>query len=215
MDHLAKLLDLSSPATWPAPPRDTVHEVLGEWGPVGAELADLLLVRNGCYAFVSAFHLFGIAAEPTDHPADLVAWNSPTHWRSEYADLADGYLFFAEDVFGSQFALPATGDAVLLFDPETGTTTHFATTLAAWATTLFDDPAYHTGYPLAQAWQEHHGALPSDTRLLPKIPFFVGGKYEVDNLFPSDSATGMRTRAAVAAQIKDLPNGTTITFRTT
>ncbi len=67
-------------------------------------------------AFENALHLFPLDAAPKGH--DLIHWNSNTLWRSDYDDMAVGYFFFAQDIFGEQFSL--WDEQVWRFDPETG-----------------------------------------------------------------------------------------------
>ncbi|GLW92710.1 SMI1/KNR4 family protein [Actinokineospora globicatena] len=210
MDHLEKLLRAASGPTCPAASGDDLAELLPEWGRVGGELASLLGWRNGFYGFLSALHLRGLGGET---PAGLVGWNSAGCWREAFGGLADGRLYFAEDIFGFQFAIAAGGEAVVAFDSETGQVEEVADSLDGWAEVILEEPEYRTGFPLARAWQERNGALAAGTRLFPKLPFFAGGKYKIENLYASDAVTGMRARGSIAVQIKDLPDGTRIEFQ--
>jgi len=141
---------------------------------------------------------------------DLGRWNEDHLWRSGYQDMADGYLFFAEDVFGGQFAIK--DGTVFSFDPETGEVDVMAQTMESWAAVLLDDYEVNTGYPLAHEWQVHNGALPDGIRLIPKRPFVLGGDFLVENLYPLGSVQGMRLRAELAHQLRDLPDGATVNF---
>jgi hypothetical protein len=44
-----------------------------------------------------------------DGVMDPETWNLPGTWRDIYQDMANGHLFFAEDVFGDQFCLKQGG----------------------------------------------------------------------------------------------------------
>ena len=206
MDPTEKLLRIASPPLLKGPVRMPVAPAVG-----GARLAELrrLLERvNGFYAFESALHV--LPAGQSGGVMDLATWNAPELFRSHYGDLADDYLFFAEDIFGGQFAL--AGDAVVLFDPETGDVEEIGTDLEHWAARLLDDYAYLTGHPLAHAWQEAHGKLAPGVRLLPKRPFVLGGRFELDNLYALDAAQGMRLRGDLARQLRGLPDGAKVRF---
>jgi hypothetical protein len=119
-------------------------------------------------------------------------------------------LFFAEDAFGCQFCI--ANDKVNLFDPETGQFEELAETLDSWAKIIVGDYEYRTGYPLAHEWQIQNQPLQPGTRLLPNIPFVLGGKYELENLHVGGDAEGMVFRANIANQIKDIPDGGQITL---
>jgi hypothetical protein len=196
--RLAKLLSIASGALAPSPV-DRPSLLVGAHG---AELWALLTARNGFYAFERALHVF-----PSGGPGvqTLEHWNAPDAWRSHYRDLADGCVFFAEDVFGGQFVLK--GEAIHTFDPETGETEQIAADLEAWAGAILDDYALLTGHRLASAWQAEHGALPPGQRLLPRTPFVIGGAFELTNLYAADAVKGMQFRGDFAIQIRDVPEG--------
>jgi hypothetical protein len=186
-------------------------ELDSNFGRLGDELSDLLRTVNGFYAFESALHVF--PASSTKHTIDLATWNDQALWRDSYRGMADGYLFFAEDVFGGQFAVKDQG--VFRFDPETGDAEAMASSIDEWASLILADFEVETGYPLAHEWQARNGAIREGFRLLPKTPFVLGGGYEVENLYALDSAKGMRLRAELAVQIRDLPDGSVIKYSVT
>ena len=202
---IEELLGIAGPALSPA----AGVEPESVEADVEQELMEMLAEVNGFYAFEAALHVFPVTS--SDH-MDLVRWNSSTLWRHIYGSMAEGLVFFAEDAFGGQFALAQEG--VVSFDPETGDAEFMASTLEAWAATVLADYDLLTGYPLAREWQVRFGALPVGARLLPKIPFVLGGEFTINNLFAADAVEGMRWRGDVAVQIRDLPNGTTIVYRT-
>ena len=170
-------------------------------------LLELLRLKNGFYAFEGALHVYPTSA--SGHA--LEDWNSPSAWRDAYQGLADGCVFFAEDAFGCQFCVYER--RVATFDPETGEKSFIATDVREWAGRILADYEVLTGYPLAHAWQERHGAIPPGQRLVPKIPFVLGGEFAVENLFLLDASRSMRSRANLAVQIKDLPDGAKVKFK--
>ena len=178
--------------------------------PLEQELFQLLMCKNGFYAFESALHVFPSGA---CRGISLEQWNSSALWRNEYDGLADELLFFAEDIFGGQFCIKH--DGVYLFDPETGKCEKIAPDLEGWADSVLTDYDYLTGYPIAHRWQEKHGIIPPDHRLVPKIPFVAGGQFELSNLRLAEAVEGMKWRGNLARQIKDLPDGAKIQFEIT
>jgi len=201
--YLRKLIQIGGPPLG-SPSPDVSG--LRSWGPVGHELAELLGEANGFYAFESA-----LLVRPMTSAAGalgVLEWNQPDCWQAAYDGLADGLLCFAEDVFGGQFCIGRNG--VVMFDPETGEQDRLATTLDGWARELLDDYGTLTGQPLAHTWQASHGALAPEQRLVPKLPFVLGGEFEVANLRVGTSTAEMLARASVAVQIRDLPDGAAI-----
>lgn len=187
-------------------------EMLGRSRRLAGTLADQLLgmlcQRNGFYALESALHVF--PTHSNQHEIGICDWNESTLWRSGYKGLADGCLFFAEDVFGGQFCIKDS--KVYTFNPETGSLEYLADDIESCAQMLLSDYEVLTGYPLAHQWQKQNGQLPAGKRLLPKVPFVLGGEFVLDNLYLADAVEGMRFRADIASQIKDLPDGGQIRF---
>ena len=175
------------------------------------DLLELLRRKNGFYAFESALHIF--PAQPVGKEIGLAAWNSTELWVHEYHGMADGCLFFAEDIFGSQFCIKENG--IYSFDPETARCEFLASDLEGWARVIFDDYEVLTGYPLAHAWQTVNGALIAGVRLVPKTPFVAGGAFATENLYALESVKAMRFRANLAVQIRDLPDGAKIKWKLT
>ncbi len=203
---IVKLASIGSPAL-------SVHvpNLLSSFGEfevannIASELVALLTSKNGFYAFESALHVFH--GNPAENYA-VERWNSVDLWRNEFSDMAHGLWYFAEDIFGEQFAVDR--DVIVRFNPETGEKIVHSETLEQWAVSILNDFNQETGYELAHEWQAAHRALKVGERLLPKIPFVLGGEYSVGNLYPSDSINGMRFRAAIARQLRDVPDGSTI-----
>jgi hypothetical protein len=172
-----------------------------------AGLALLLERVNGFVAFEGALRVRGLG----DLAGDLIGWNRPDGWRSHYGAIARGMFFFAEDVFGNQFAL--SDDAVLLFDAETGEVENLGADIASWADAILADAQVLTGYPLAHAWQVAAGRpISPSSCLVPKTPFVLGGAYSLDNLFEMPTERAMRLRGDLATQLYELPDGATISL---
>ncbi len=186
--------------------RITAEKFFSSQGDRGQELMDLLFAKNGFYAFDSALLVRPIGPAHPLH--DLESWNHVQYWQT-YGELTD-LFFFAEDIFGHQFAI--AGEKIVTFDLETGEQEGFADNLEAFATELFGEPSLHTGWPLAHEWQEKYSALPLGMRLVPRRPFVLGGDYVLENLIPVAETEGLRARAQLAHQLKNLPAGSSVTY---
>jgi len=90
-----------------------------------------------------------------------------------------------------------------------------SSSLGAWANEVMADYHFRTGYPLAHEWQMANAPLVRGMRLLPKVPFVCGGKYEAENLYSLTDVKGMSFRASIANQIRDLPDGAEIVLKNT
>lgn len=204
-ESLRKLLEIAGP---PLSAEKAGPDVALQRGSIGDEIRTLLEARNGFYAFESAllFRPSCPAGRSTEY--SLEEWNDSELWVDAYMGLVTGCFFFAEDLFGSQFC--ARDDGIFAFDPETGECNLIATDLDGWAREILADYEVLTGHPLAHAWQKARGKLPPRKRLVPKIPFVLGGAFELENMYLADSVQAMRSRANIARQIIGHPDGTSV-----
>ena len=203
---LAKLLSVSSGSLLPA---WNEHEEgrLSALQVAHSALLHMLRSRNGFFAFESALHVYPLGSSPT--VLNLLEWNSPNTWRHEYGALIEeSVLFFAQDVFGNQFAITKKG--VVLFYSEFAECEQIATDLDEWADALIANWREFTGFELAHEWQLQNRPLSEGERLIPKIPFVIGGKYEVENLYAGRIVDAMRFRGSLARQLAAVPDGTPI-----
>jgi hypothetical protein len=173
------------------------------------ELSELAKRRNGFYAFESSLHVFPCGSGPAE-VMTLEAWNEDDLWKSTYKGMTDGLYFFAEDIFGGQFALGK--DGIISFEPETGESRVISADLNSWASEIMSNYSVLVGWPIARDWQRVNGPIRPGQRLVPKKPFVLGGEYAINNLYALDATASMRLRGEIAVQIRDLPDGTTVTF---
>jgi|FaiFalFF_MnMetaG_3_1042247.scaffolds.fasta_scaffold13744_2 hypothetical protein len=202
---LQRIAELAEPALCPHPPQLPKHlrQLAGE--EAASQLLMLLCLKNGFYAFARALHVFPAGCAHEDF--DLTTWNDNALWRGNYGDATAGYLFFAENLFGDQFALRE--NRVWLFDPETATMHPYAESLEEWAARILHDPD-EIGFLTAQEWKNAHGDIPTGKRLFSKIPFALGGTATLTNLYCGDPLDALRWRADLARQLKDLSPGTKV-----
>lgn len=162
----------------------------------------LLSAKNGFLAFESALQVF--ALEPQS-PHGIAQWNSSAGWRSHYGSLTGGLTFFAQDVFGGQYAVD--GDGIVKFEPELGERSDFAPSAEAWAMEILEDHDYETGFTLAHEWQTEHRPLTFGERLYPKFPFVLGGNYEPDNLWAAVADKALPMRGFLAQKLHGMKDG--------
>lgn len=207
-ENIDKLLSISNDG-FSQKKATIASELLLRAGSLKKEFEEFLKYKNGFFAFESALRVF--CTDKSEFAYDLSTWNSSDLWKKDYGGLADGCLFFAEDIFGHQFCIK--DNSIHIFNPETGSLEQMAHSFEDWAGQIISDYNVWTGYPLAHQWQKEFGFLPYEKRLMPKVPFVLGGEFELDNLSPIEVLSGMRTRANLAKQIIDLPDGAQIEFK--
>src|SRR5664279_120715 len=211
-DALQELLFIGEPAFCPFGGKEqgnAIEAFLGAAKSIGRELAALLETKNGFFVFDRALLIRSFDRYST--PLGIVQWNDINVWKNVYNVRTENIIFFAEDVFGGQFGID--GDSICYFDPENADLTPVAENLESWGRWILDDHRVRTGWPLLRQWQELYGIIQEGQRLLPKIPFVLGGKFELENLFKLNDIEGMRWRADIANQLLDCPPGAKVVIK--
>jgi len=133
-------------------------------------------------------------------------------FRTTYSSLLKDEFFFAQDIFANQFAFYS--DGILFFNIETGEKTHLANSFIDWIDLIKSEVDYYSGRSLVVLWNENKHRLLYDERLCPKMPFVLGGEYEIKNLYNSSFPEYIFTNANIANQIFKRPDGTAIKIKT-
>lgn len=185
----------------------SVHADFGtDTGPLG-ELSRVLAASNGFYLYNAGIQVFRAGAQGLG--PDLQSWNDHKCWKDTYGDLAEGLFCFAQDLFGVQHAIVGQ-EQVVAFYPENAQREEIGKSLDDWAAWLMADPETRGAYNLATAWQDAHGALSDDQRLIPWRFFVFGGTYDFANLTVKPAAECMRIRGPVAQTVHNLAPGTVV-----
>lgn len=187
---LDELLAQAEGPTGPAKPVDLGMEGLF------SELSALLTRCNGFTAFSGVLQVYR-AGDPGIGP-ELWSWNEPGTWKDAYGTLTDNLFCFGQGLFGEQYAFDLANDCVVEFNPETGQKTFAGSNLQTWADEVFDAFGVTGWEPLVKSYQEAHGRLGANQRLVPIQAFSDDGEYELDNLTACDSAEAMRSRGEAA-----------------
>ena len=174
------------------------------------QLIKLLSLRNGFYAFGKAL-LFRPMGGNNNCPMNIEKWNHSETWKCYYVDDFKNDIFFAEDIFGIQFAIHL--NEIYLFDPETAKWRYLAKTMEEFIKLIIAKPSDFTGDVFESAWEQINGPLHIGCRLIPKIPFVCGGEFEVKNFISLPDEKGMRIRAGISNQIAGIKDGEKIIFK--
>jgi hypothetical protein len=134
--------------------------------------------------------------------------------RTDGAPHTNGLYFFAEDVFGNQFAFE--DDRIVRYLAETGEREFCADSVADWIDSLLRDPDEELGLWLLREWRsQNETPLDFNDHLCPKIPFILGGRHEAENLFSQDRVKSMLFKGDVAWQTRNVPDGGRIKLKVT
>lgn len=210
--QLAALVEERDREFDPPPFDPSACAVLGPSGAPATPHRRLLERINGAYLFQRALHLFGACEGPAWH--SLRAWNDPTTWRDRYGALAEGYVFFAEDAFGDQYAYSRRegepSAAVHRFESELARVSCVAPTFTAWIDALLAQPSSVLPIDLLAAQAAEGKRLSPGNQLYAWPPLFSVEAAEGVSVGHVDAVEAMRFRGDLARQLSGLPTGTQV-----
>lgn len=162
---------------------------------------------DGFY-FNYSLHLYGCSENYPFH--DLKKRNELVHHLFiEFISSDD--VCFGEDLFGNQFIFYPDGVGMLTI--ETGEIEFIAKDFTGWLRELEEETDYYSGESLMLKWVKDNEIEPYE-RLTPKIPFVLGGEFNIENLYKTNCKIILEFNAYLAKQIRDLPDGETIVLKT-
>ena len=210
MDVIEKLIEISSePLVTASVSIDNINIVEGISKEIINELFELLIKKNGFFAFESA--LLILPTERAGGIPSLQEWNEYNRWKRYYPNLKQSVLFFSQDVFACKFGI--TSSDIIRFDPETGEVTNHSDSLAEWVSKVLVNYDYETGWSVAKKWQEKNGPLPRSSRLIGEVPFVLGGEYAAPNMKAIELTEAMEKLGGLYNQIKNIPDGEKVTVK--
>lgn len=145
------------------------------------ELETVLHLRDGFRAVGGA--LLVRPSTTVGTTMGLSDWNRLSGWRKPYSASSE-LLFFAEDIFGHQFALYR--DEVVRFDPERGEFEHFAFKLERWASRVIEERIKLGALELLAREKLCKPALETTQKLQPNAPRIRPGTESLRYIVRSD-----------------------------
>jgi len=132
--------------------------------------------------------------------------------NEEFGSLFGNLFAFGQDVFGNQFCFESDTTNVIFFSIEDGDRKEMCIDFKGWLTIMENDSDYYTGYPYLCRWKKHY-PFGDGERLCPKIPFIIGGEYEIENFYACNFPSYISANSAIAKQIFDMPDGQEIKLK--
>jgi hypothetical protein len=163
-------------------------------------------LRCGGHYFANSLHIYAHGSAQPDF--ELLVRNE--FMRQFFGSLAEGLFFFAEDIFGDQFAFAPEG--VVSFQSESGDLKFLTSTFEEWTKLILNDPDYYSGRGFLLGWEGTHGKKLLTHHLCGKMPFVAGGEYDESNIFVAHWTESLGFKSSIAKQIAALPDGTPIRF---
>lgn len=157
---------------------------------------------NGGMFFGGSLILYSFGA--TDSYAQISEVNKTLN--KEFGSLFKELFAFGQDIFGNQFCFESGTTNIIFFGIEDGDRKIMNGSFKDWLATMENDSDFYTGYPYLHRWKNSY-QLRDDERLCPKIPFIIGGEYEMDNFYTCSFPNYIGINASIAKQIFDLPDG--------
>ena len=170
---------------------------------------EYLLEFNGGYYYSDSLELYPLSKNTSVN--NLMLMNS--FLMQCYGDIYGSLFAFSQDTFANQFCFDKSG-AIVLFNIETGESEQIADSFLSWQNLLIDENEWLTGIVIREKFiRKKESSLPFANRLCPKTPFFIGGDYDIDNLYGMSTLKCIETNANIAKQIFYLPDNTSIVLK--
>lgn len=166
------------------------------------EYIEFIELTNGGLFYDFSLHLYSFCN--TLNEFDIFHVNNFIH--KEYNFITDGLFSFGQDIFGNQFCFSKNG--IIFFNIETGDKDIIASNFTDWCIILADDLDFYTGRKFSSFLKSPNYV--KIERICPKVPFIIGGEYEINNFYLLQYPKYISVNANIARQIYNLPDGTEI-----
>ncbi|HET7550633.1 MAG TPA: SMI1/KNR4 family protein [Gemmatimonadaceae bacterium] len=175
------------------------------------QLADILRQTNGLVACGGAFHIRGVCTDPAWHSL-RAAWRGPRAFVTAYRSAQPTDIPFAQDALGDQYLLREGG--VWRLSTESDEVEICAESLTEFLEEVSADPIRYLMLGHLVAFWNDGGAL-APGQLLSVYPPLVtehNGGYSYRAISAADRLGAL---VRFASQVRDLPDGTTVSITTT
>jgi hypothetical protein len=173
-------------------------------------LAAALRTRNGCIAYQGGLHIRGAVEAPLWHSL-RAAWDGPDALHELYPELTPDDVPFGEDAVGDQFIV--RGELVFRLRAETGELEEAAVTLEAFVAKALADAEPTLELAPLLAFRADGRELEPGQLLSAYPPFCVEESRTGVTLRAIPAIERRHALAALAGQIRDLPDGATIALK--
>ena len=174
------------------------------------DLAQMYAAHDGFRAYGGSLWIYPLSRG--DEVYRLTSWNDAATWKANYPQDIERAIFFGCNAFGDQFGV--IEGAYGMLDAETGQFEAIGATLDEWAEALMADSEFHLGTEQLAIWEQANERLRLHHRIVPKVPFVMGGSYDVNNYYAMELLSSLLLRGAIADQIYHLPDGAQVRFET-
>jgi hypothetical protein len=128
-----------------------------------------------------------------------------------YGDMFSDVFVFGEDVFGNQFGF-LKNNSIAFLNIETACIDNTFQSFNHFVSELSNAIDYYSGFSVVEKWIAKNGAIKPFQRLSPIKPFVIGGSYDIENFHLLEKESLLDYTSFIAKQIKDLPDGASITL---
>ena len=170
---------------------------------------DFIELNNGGFFFNDSLVIYA----PTNSHETYCLHRINEKINLEFGIISRDKFFFACDVFGNQFCFDLPTGKIYFFNIESGDCEFIADDFIKWIQVMKTSIDYYTGRPFIIKWEEVMGQLNDDERLTAKMPFIIGGEYDLENVRVEKFDKILEFCASFAKQIFDLPDKTKVNIK--
>lgn len=100
-----------------------------------------------------------------------------------------------------------------MLNPEDSSLEIIASSLDEWFSIIKSDKVTYLYSDILEEWESRNGKILLGEKLIPSIPFIIGGDYELDNFIKCTELEAMRYYSQYAKTLYKLPDGNVVKLK--
>ena len=139
-------------------------------------------------------------------------WNEYSLWKKFFPeDKLKEVYFFADNILSYQYGI--YDEKVVMLNPEDSSLEIVASSLDEWFSVIKSDKVTYLYSDILEEWESRNGKILLGEKLIPSIPFIIGGDYELDIFIKCTELEAMRYYSQYAKTLYKLPDGNVVKLK--
>ncbi|MBO6102756.1 MAG: hypothetical protein J6P03_05830 [Opitutales bacterium] len=139
-------------------------------------------------------------------------WNNPKLWKNKFPseDIKDIY-FFADNILSYQYGV--LNEDIVMLNPEDSSIEKVASSIDEWFSIITSDSVTYLYCDILEEWENKNGRVLLGERLIPSLPFILGGDYSLDNFVKCTEVEAMDYYSQFAKKLHNLQDGSRVSLK--
>lgn len=142
----------------------------------------------------------------TDIFHSIEEWNNFDLWKRLFPlEHIKNIFFFAENILSYQYGI--FDKNIVILNPEDSSLEIFASSISEWFSIVNSDPVTYLYSDILEEWKNKKGEVLLGEKLIPSLPFILGGNYNLDNFVKRTEIEAMDYYSQYARKLYKLQDG--------